>query len=212
MSPSPQLREAFVAFREQCIWLRTCFNTFAALFHQEHQPKDLLHRTAPLFFQDLNNVLLEYCRLKVCTLTDPADTWSHGKHAHVESLTVCNLNRGLKREGLMTQAIEDAAAGLMRYRELVKESRHKTIAHLDKEVTLANQPLGAHAEEDVVQFLDHLQNYNDEVGCAVGEGPLDFRGTSGPGDVLDLLRVLRAGLELTETRRGGPSTPVLRTS
>ena len=193
MVASQGLRQAFVAFREQSIWLRTCFNTFDALFQQEHRPKDLLQRTAPLFFNELNHVLLEYCRLQACKLTDPAGSWGR------ESLTVCNLNAHLQREGLMNQPIENAAAGLMRYRQLVKDSRNKGIAHLDKAATLANQPLGEHAEQDVVDFLDSLQTYNDEVGEVVGEGPLDFRGTSGQGDVLTLLQFLRAGLASKDT-------------
>ncbi len=194
------LKTAFLAFRQQSIWLRTCFNTFDALFQQEHRPKDLLHRTAPLFFDELNNVLLEYCRLQACKLTDPADTWSNEAQARVESLTVCNVNRDLEREGLKTQAIEDATAALMRYRKLVKESRHKAIAHLDKAATIANQSIGAHSEQDVIDFLDALQTYNDEVGRAVGERPLDFTGTSGAGDVWDLLKFLRIGLENSKTR------------
>lgn len=184
-----------MAFRQQSIWLRTCFNASDALFQQEHRPKDLLHRTAPLFFDELNNVLLEYCRLQACKLTDPADTWSTEAQARVESLTIHNLNRDLDREKLKTKAIDDATAALMRYRKLVKESRHKAIAHLDKATTIANQPIGAHSEQDVIDFLAALQTYNDEVGRAVGEGPLDFTGTSGPGDVLDLLKFLCAGLE-----------------
>lgn len=198
MAASPSLREAFLAFRQQSIWLRTCFNTFDALFQQEHRPKDLLHRTAPLFFYELNNVLLEYCRLQACKLTDPADTWSHEAQARVESLTVCNVNRDLEREGLKTQAIDDASAALMRYRKLVKPSRHKAIAHLDKAATLANQPIGAHLEKDVIDFLAALQTYNDEVGRAVGEGPSDFTVTSGAGDVWDLLKFLRAGLKAAD--------------
>ena len=195
MVASQALREAFVAFRQQSIWLRTCFNTFDALFQQDHRPKDLLHRTAPLFFDELNNVLLEYCRLQACKLTDPADSWNHAAQARVESLTICNLNRDLEREGLKTQAIEDATADLMRYRKLVKESRHKAIAHLDKVATIANQSIGGHSEQEVIDFLAALQTYNDEVGRVVGEGPLDFTGTSGKGDVWDLLKFLRLGLE-----------------
>jgi hypothetical protein len=36
-----------------------------------------------------------------------------------------------------------------------------------------------------------MQTYCDEVGRAVGEGPLDFRWSAGTGDAIDLLRVLR---------------------
>lgn len=194
MAASSNLRQAFLAFREQSIWLRTCFNTFYALYQQDHRPKDLLHRTAPIFFSDLNCVLHEYCRLQACRLTDPAE--SRGD----ESLTVCNLNKHLQSEGLFNKAIEEAAAGLMHYRNLIKRSRNKVIAHLDKKAVLANQPIGAHSEQDVINFLAALQSYNDHVGYAVDEGPLDFRGTSGAGDAFDLLRFLRAGLESEAAR------------
>ena len=58
---------------------------------------------------------------------------------------------------------------------------------------MSGQPIGAHAASEVSTFFNHLYTYVDEVGRGCGIGPLDFKTTSGPGDVLDLLRVMRAG-------------------
>lgn len=194
--PRRELREAFVAFRRQCIWLRQCFNTFEQLFHGAEAQR-VLQRTAALFFHDLNAVLLEYCRLQACKVTDPAESPVNG--VKVEALTSNNLDMHLRREGLMSPSIEAASKGLMRYRKLVKPSRHQVIAHLDKATTVANHPVGDHPEEEARQFLEQLQTYNDEVGRAVGEGPLDFRVQAGAGDAIALLQCLRVSLHVKQT-------------
>lgn len=43
------------------------------------------------------------------------------------------------------------------------------------------------------KFFENLQRYFDVAGNAVGVGPLDFRCSPGPGDVLDLIRTLKRG-------------------
>ncbi len=46
------LRRDFVAFREEAIWLQTCFNNFDALFSGGPETDALLHKSAGAFFQD----------------------------------------------------------------------------------------------------------------------------------------------------------------
>lgn len=197
-NPRHELRAAFAVFRQQCIWLRRCFNTSDSLFHKE-EPRRVLQKAAPHVFYDLFIVMIHYGLLQAAKVTDPARSWSKAAKAYVESLTVCNLNEHLQAEGLMNQAIEDAAAGVMRYRPFIVEARNKVIAHIDKAAAIADQPIGAHPLEERVAFLDHLQNYNDEVGRAVGEGPLDFRVQAGAGDAIALLQCLRVSLHVKQT-------------
>ena len=54
------LQKTFETFREQCIWLRCCFNTFQALYETDDETSELLHSTAAHFFHDLNEILREY--------------------------------------------------------------------------------------------------------------------------------------------------------
>ncbi len=196
--PRRELREAFVAFRKQCIWLRRCFNTFEQLFH-DAEARRVLQEAAAHVFHDLNLVLFEYCLLQAAKITDPARSWSKAAKVHVESLTVRNLDEHLGSEGLMNPAIETASAGVMRYRDFIVEARNKVIAHIDKGVAIANQSIGAHPANEVEAFLEHLQNYNDEVGRAVGEGPLCFRTQAGDGDAITLLHCLRVALHVRES-------------
>ncbi len=78
----------------------------------------------------------------------------------------------------------------MRYRDLIKEPRNRLISHLDTETIIAGTEIGGHDTSEVTAFFSNLQAYCDEVGRAVGEGPLDFQWSPGTGDALDLLGVL----------------------
>ena len=181
---TPDLEKAFLAFREQCIWLQTCYDMYAALFESGENTTSVLVEAAPLFFHDLNHILVEYCRLQVCRLTDPPK--SRGK----DNLTVKHINALLQAEGLLSAELSAAADGLARYRSLINDSRNWIISHADKRTLLDGLPIGAHTEADVSAFFEDLYRYVDSVGMAIGVGPLDFRTTSGAGDTLDLVRKL----------------------
>lgn len=184
-SPLDETRQTFIAFREECIWLQTCFNTFQALYSGGQSIESLLQRSAPAFFADLNIVLVEYWVLIVSRLTDPAITLGR------ENLTAKFLVQALGQLGLLTPEIEATAKGLQNYRSLVNEARNRLVSHADRSAFLQAAALGQHSEAAVGQFVRDLQRFNDLVGEAVGEGPLDYQITSGPGDVYDLLRVLK---------------------
>jgi hypothetical protein len=59
------LATVFNAFRDQCIWLMACRNTFRELFESGEETRCLLGRTAPMFFGDLNIVFREYVILQI---------------------------------------------------------------------------------------------------------------------------------------------------
>lgn len=180
------LKTAFVAFRDECIWLRTCHDTFHALFDGDEETERVLKRTAPLFFTDLNLILVEYWFMVASRITDPARTMGR------ENLTVRNLLEDLRDQDASTPEIEAAAAALQGYRSLIEGARNRLVSHADKAAFLAKASLGGHSEAALLQFLHDLQIFNDLVGNAVGEGPLDISGTSGSGDAYDLIRALKS--------------------
>ena len=179
-----ELQEFFSCFREQCIWLRCCYNTYLALYESGDCIKEVLQASAPVFFHELNKILIEYVLLQICKITDPAERGGH------KNLTFEGVNTALEENGLMSKEIADFSSGLSRYRDLVKDSRNKLISHLDRESVLKGLPIGEHPEEEVTAFFESLQGYVDAVGNAVGVGPLDFQTTAGAGDVVDLIRTL----------------------
>jgi hypothetical protein len=198
-SASNELRATFLHLREHCIWIQTCFNTFNDLFETGDARHQLMDRTAPLFFHELNRILYENYILQVCKLSDPPHSMVpvkiNGKTEREKryNLTVAHVNELLAAEGLLTSAIETATAGIVRYRSLIEAARNRTIGHADKETALTYIVLGTHTKPEASAFLEYLHAYVDAVGIAVGEGPLDFSGTSAPGDVADLFKALNRG-------------------
>lgn len=180
-----EIKSTFVAFREECIWLQTCFNTFNVLFSDDDEVKALLNNSAPTFFGDLNLMFIEYWIIVACRLTDPASTMGH------ENLTAKYLLEALKQHSLLTPEIEISAGNIESYRALIKDARNRLACHAGRMAHLANTALGEHSELELLNFVKKLQIFNDLVGEAIGEGPLDYRVTSGPGDAYDLLRALQ---------------------
>jgi len=182
MKPT-ELQEMFLAFREQCIWLRCYYNTYSALCESRDETKELLAASASIFFDYLNAIFSEYSWLQVCKITDPEE--SSGR----KNLTFEHLNATLRDANRMTDEITFFSAGLSRYRELGKGGRNKFISHLDKETVLKGQAIGVQVQEEVTVFFEILYGYVDAVGNAVDVGPLDFRASA--GDVIDLIKTLK---------------------
>lgn len=182
---SLDLKEVFEKFREQCIWTRTCLNTYWALFESGPEPYQLMERNAPTFFRELKLILIEYLLLQVSKHLDPKQ--SNGR----TNLTVAYLDSELGRAKRMTPEIERLSHELAQYRPLIKDARNRLLSHTDRDTVLSNHRFPAHTEEEVTKFFENLQQYCDAVGEAVGSGPLDFRATPATGDVHDLLQCLR---------------------
>ena len=182
--PIDGVRKRFLKFRDQCIWFRACYNTYAALF--EGGPEvDALLNLAPTYFTDLNNIMIEYCWLQVCRLTDPAVM------AGRTNLTVARMNELLTQHSLMNAEVAERAAGLQAYRKLVEGGRNRVISHADEEALMVGDSVGEHDAGSVTTFLDNLQAYADAVGTALGVGPSDFRTLACKGDVIDFLSVMQ---------------------
>lgn len=179
------LQDEFIKLRDEAIWLRQTLNTFNCLFDSGPDTERILKESAGLFFGDLNTIMQEYAILLVCRLTGPAE--SFGK----ANLSTQRFTTLMRDGGCVTPEIERLDARLREYGELLKPARNKIIAHSDLEVHANATVLGGHEEARMVQFLEDLQAYFDAVGNAVGIGPLDFRYTPGPGDVIDLVRTLK---------------------
>jgi len=179
------LRREFLEFRLECIWVCQCYKNYADLFEAGENTLRTLGEAALLFFTDLNRVMIEYQWLISARILDPAITQGRS------NLTVHHINEALHRQDLMTPAIAAATEGLNRYRDILRDGRNRLVAHLDLDAVLAGEARGPHAEQDVVQFYRDMQTYIDEVGNALGEGPLDIAPGGAEGDAVSLVQNLR---------------------
>ena len=182
-----KLENDFKMFREHCIIIRRDFNTYNALFFSGSD--DLLIKTASTFFNDIAEILQRDWILQVCKLMDPAETKRKGNV--LENISVDLINSQLKNKGIMNPEISSLSDAILSYGEKIIPARHKRLAHFDRDHQISGIVLGDTTEWELEEFIENIQNYCDAVGRAIGIGPLDFSSSSCPGDVDDLLKVLR---------------------
>jgi hypothetical protein len=159
-----------------------------ALYESDDRTTAILTKSAGIFFSDLNIILIEYCFLMICRITDPEESLSR------KNLTISYINSELAHVSLLTPEISKISENILHYRETIKGARNKLISHLDVESITGNSCLGGHEEEKVKVFFENLNGYVDLVGNALDIGPLDFSALPGPGDVIDLIKTLNRGL------------------
>ncbi len=180
-----QIKDDFDWFRSECIKLRNTYNTYLALFEGGTETEELLQRNAELFFTDLNEWLIQLIFIQAGRLTDPETT--RGK----PNLTVEHFVSKLFAEDLLDDEIEMLACKLHGYRRKILAARNKSVAHLDVSIIRRNLTLGEHLPAEATDFFKNLNEFTDAVGKAIGVGPLDYSVQAGPGDVVDLIRLLR---------------------
>src|SRR5258707_4090224 len=127
MVASQDLREAFLAFRGACIWLRKSFNTYRYLVEGDAETKQVIEKSAAWFFTDLQDILQQHCLLQACKITDPATSYSKTAKGRVDNLTVEHLCETLVAEKLNTADTDRLALQVMKYRPLVVEGRDRII-------------------------------------------------------------------------------------
>lgn len=184
---NPKLTGDFELLREHCILLRQNYNTYTALFNEESCA--LLDKVAPTFFSDIAEIMHRDWILQACKLMDPAITKI--KKKSLENITIKLINEQLQSDNLFSQSIDILSKKIFEYGEKIKPARHKRLTHYDREHQVKNITLGETTEEELSSFLCNIQKYCDEVGIAIGVGPLGFSGSGCKGDVLDFLKYLR---------------------
>lgn len=179
-----ELKNDFFLFRDQCIWLQRCFNTFIALYG-ERQTQNLLKKTAILFFDDLHQILHEYFFLQVRKITDPAF------YQKRENITINSINNKLAVTKNMNKNIEKISEQIISYRNRTQDISNRISAHNDKETFLKKTITGKHAKEKLDNFMDNIHTYTNEVSSILGIDLLDYRVQAGTGDVIDFIMSLK---------------------
>ena len=178
-----KLQQDFSILRDHCIEIRQAYNTYTYLFSKDNE--DILTKVAPTFFSDIAVIMQRDWILQVCKMMDKAEM--HGK----ENITISLINKQLASQSLFSSAIDDVSKELLKYGNKLMPARNKRLAHYDRESQISSIVLGETTETELNEFLVNIQAYCDEVGNAIGAGPLDFTSSGCEGDVLDLLKYLR---------------------
>lgn len=131
-----ELQQTFITFREECIWLRNCYNTYQTLFEDEEETCGILCKNAGIFFQDLNRILIDYIFLQVCKITDPEMT------GNKRNLTINFINTALEKKQLFSEEINKYSSDILRYRGFLVDARNKLISHLDLQAVSSGEAIG----------------------------------------------------------------------
>ncbi len=191
-----KLQKDFELLRDHCISIRRDYNTYNALFFSGSH--DLLTKSAPMFFNDLAEIMRRDWLLQVCKLMDPAVTKQRGKV--LENISIKLIDAQLKDDRLMSKKISILSKSLLEYGKKIIPARHKLIAHADRHHQINDIRLGFTTDKELVDVLYYSQKYCDEVGIVIGVGPLDINCGSYSGDVSDLLSILEEYFSLPKQR------------
>jgi len=148
-------KEDVQAFADSCVLLRAQWMHFTILFEGSDLKRELLQTTAPTFFGDLNQLLIEYLILHICRLTDETQTFGR------KNLTVKFLIEHSDWSGApgMLAKLKPISESIHRFRERILPARKWFIAHLDLSAVRVDQPLGAASDVEWKQFWLDLQDF-----------------------------------------------------
>ena len=153
------LKDEIEAMANVCVRLRSIWRHYEILFEEGELRRTLMHRIAPVFFGDLNQLLIEQLVLEVCRLTDPAVTKGR------TNLTIDYV----MRESDFAGAPEDfdrlitLRDNIHQFRSKIIPARNRLIGHLDRDAVMAAQPLGPTSEAEWTQFWNDLEEFLNVV-------------------------------------------------
>ncbi len=159
-----EIKRAFEILRDQALILVKYIDTFKVLFHDPDNVQ-LLKETAEDFFGgQLNNALLKIIILDIYKIVGPAKT-AGKKNLSTQQITklVCqNQNMDTCKE------IRTLNQKLVEFGKKQEDVRNKIIAHLDWDTHLNDEILGGFGEEELVKFVENLEDYFNKVGSLIG--------------------------------------------
>ena len=190
----PELGPHFHELYVEVAWIRDKWREFQELFGTSPERIDILNEAASRFFAMVHNALWEDTLLHLSRLTDAAKM---GKRAN---LTLCRLP-ALIEEPTLRADVDALVAVAIAKCAFARDWRNRHIAHRDQSLSLDPNALQlAHAsrlsvQEALVAVTDVIVRIHEHY---LGGISLDVPG--GPGDSLDLFRVLRDGLDAQHAR------------
>lgn len=146
----------------------------------------LMNQTAPMFFTDINEILIRYFILASANITDRPRTF--GKY---ENFTITNLLETIDWPESVAIDLSRLNGVAQSFYKNIKDARDKLLAHFDKDTFLSDTTLGKFAKGDDKKFIEALEKMCDLFHCASFDCIHGDIVVSTPGDVLDLKSALK---------------------
>lgn len=188
VSGQVQDEEAVKAFINQCVWLRVVYNEYRALYKAGPSRLELLRGVAANFFDHLNRILVSHTLLGICKVTDPARR--RCKNPKSESLTVSYMLEVVGQEVAEQLGLDEVSKRIHSIRKYILPARNKILAHVDKDVVVSGERLGAFPTEVGDAFWSSLQEFVDKLNRHYFGGvfPLDAVNATGAEELVRALK------------------------
>jgi hypothetical protein len=147
------LKNEAEAMAQLCVHLRSVWRHYEILFEEGEPRRTLLHRIAPVFFGDLNQLLIEQLMLQICRLTDPPVT-SGRTNLTIDNIIGQSDFSGAPEDQARIKTLRDS---IDRFRSKIVPARNRLIGHLDRDAVMAGEPLGVVSEAEWKQFWSDLE-------------------------------------------------------
>ncbi|WP_296745747.1 hypothetical protein [Mesorhizobium sp.] len=178
------LKDEIEAMAHFCVHLRSVWRHYEILFEEGELRRTLLHRIAPVFFGDLNQLLIEQLVLQICRLTDPPVTMGRTNLTIDYVIGEADFS-GAPADQARIKTLRD---GIHDFRSKIVPARNRLIGHLDRDAVMAGQPLGPASDAEWKQFWDDLEQFLQLVHTRYvdpnGHFMLNDVGTSSDADSL----------------------------
>jgi hypothetical protein len=143
-------------FADHCVFIRSVYRHLEILFvnSTENYKKRMLH-IAQFFFEDLNNILVEYIILTVCKITDPAQDNRKNDNHTIDYLI---KHYDCRADVATAERLDRLCARIKAFRKKLLPARNKLIAHSDRKTIMEGTPLGATEPGEWDQFWHDLDD------------------------------------------------------
>lgn len=191
----PKLGPVFHGLYVEITWLHDKWREYRTLFGTSPERIDLLQEAAGRFFGYVQDVLWEDVLLHISRITDAPGT---GKRTtlSVQQLPCLIVDPALSNQvdGLVTAAVQASA--------FARDWRNRFLAHRDLSFAIDQSPVPLQPASRLL--VEEAMDALSAIAHAVYEhhfgGGIDLDVPGGPGDAMDLLHVLRDGVDAIRSR------------
>jgi hypothetical protein len=152
--------------------------------------RQLGHKIASTFFDDIIDVLMRYFFLEVAKLGDPA-TSNRGKN---KNFTIARMLETIDWPPGVLSELDGLNKPLRRFQECIRPARDKILAHHDNQTYLSELTLGVFPEGDDEKVIDAMEQMcilMEEASLGGGYGTMEC---ARHGDVTDLQKAMKEAL------------------
>jgi hypothetical protein len=187
LAPAKPTPEEVATFSSHCVYIRSVYTLTMRIWrHSNDAERNTMEAVAPLFFEDVGQVLSEFIVNCACRVTERAVD-AQGN----ENLTVELFLQGFPTDSDTYKKLNELYERMKRHRRTILPARNKLGAHADREIIRKGKPLGAASWKEWDDFWFGLEQFVSILNQSTTGEPFDIKAAGVTGDAESLLKALK---------------------